>query len=278
MIILQKLRGVWFQAFLWIYFIISLYPLIYMLFFSLKNNDEIFYTNSLGFPHKLRFDNYLKAITQFDIATYFKNSVIVSVISIVFILVFSLMFAYAAARLEWRLRGATYSYLLLGLFIPTQVILIPLAVLMRDIGIANSYSALIVPYVAFNLSFSSLIFYGFFRTIPVEIEESAYMDGANIYRIFLQIMLPLVKPAVATVTIFAFLSVWNEFPLALILITDQSLKTLPTGLLSFSGQFSTDWGPMGAAMVMSSIPMILLYLFLGDQVEKALTVGSAVKG
>lgn len=278
MVILQKLRAAWFQSFLWLYFIISLYPLIYMLFFSLKNNDEIFYTNPLGIPQKLRFDNYLKAITQFDIATYFKNSVIVSVISIVFILVFSLMFAYAAARLEWRLKGATYSYLLLGLFIPTQVILIPLAVLMRDIGIANSYGALIVPYIAFNLSFSSLIFYGFFRTIPVEIEESAYMDGANIYRIFLQIMLPLVKPAVATVTIFAFLSVWNEFPLALILITDQSLKTLPTGLLSFSGQFSTDWGPMGAAMVMSSIPMIVLYLFMGDQVEKALTVGSAVKG
>jgi len=276
--ILSKAGGVLFRTFLWVYFLISLYPLTYLLFFSLKNNDEIFYTNPLGFPLHLRIENYVQAITKHDIALYFKNSLIVSIVSILFVLALSLMFSYAAARLEWRLKGATYAYVLLGLFIPTQVILIPLAVLMRDVGIANSYSALIVPYVAFNLSFSSLIFYGFFRTIPLEIEESAYMDGASIYRIFLRIMLPLVKPAVATVTIFAFLSVWNEFPLALILITDNAHKTLPIGLLSFSGQFSTEWGPMGAAMVISSIPMILLYLVMGDQVEKALTVGSAVKG
>lgn len=276
--ILSKAGGTLFRTFLWVYFLISLYPLTYLLFFSLKNNDEIFYTNPLGFPLHMRFENYVQAITKHDIALYFKNSLIVSIVSILFVLAFSLMFSYAAARLEWRLKGITYAYLLLGLFIPTQVILIPLAVLMRDVGIANSFSALVVPYVAFNLSFASLIFYGFFRTIPIEIEESAYMDGANIYRIFPRIMLPLVKPAVATVTIFAFLSVWNEFPLALILITDNAHKTLPIGLLSFSGQFSTEWGPMGAAMVISSIPMILLYLVMGDQVEKALTVGSAVKG
>ncbi|QGR00101.1 carbohydrate ABC transporter permease [Paenibacillus psychroresistens] len=267
-----------FQSFLWIYFIISLYPLIYMVFFSLKNNEEIFYTNPMGLPWNLRFHNYVEAVTQFDILKYFRNSIVVSGASLIFILLFALMFSYATARMEWRFKGTAYGYLILGLFIPTQVILIPLAVLIRDFGISNTYLALIIPYVAFNLAFSSLIFFGFFRTIPMEIEESAFMDGASIYRTFVQIMLPLVTPAIATVTIFAFLNVWNEYPLALIMITKNELKTLPTGLLSFTGQYATDWGATGAALVISSIPMIILYLFLSESVEKALTVGGAVKG
>ncbi|ACT01205.1 carbohydrate ABC transporter permease [Paenibacillus sp. JDR-2] len=278
MTIIRSLKNIAMPAGLWIYLVISLYPLIYLIFFSLKNNDEIFTTNPLGFPHPIRFNNYRDAVESFDITLYFKNSLIVTLISIIAILILSLMFAYASARMTWKLRSFANSYILIGLFIPTQVILIPLAVFVRDMGISNTYLGLILPYVAFNLAFSSLIFYSFFRTIPMEIEESAFMDGASIYRTFLQIMLPLVQPAVATVTIFSFMNVWNEFTLSLILATKESIKTLPIGLLSFTGQYATNWGPMGAAMVLSSIPVIVVYLILGDQVEKALTVGSAVKG
>lgn len=266
------------QGSLWLYLAVSLYPLLYLIFFSLKNNDEIFTSNPLGFPIPIRFGNYADALKSFDIALYFKNSLIVTFASIAAILVLSLMFAYASARMTWKLQSFANSYMLIGLFIPTQVILIPLAVFVRDMGASNTYLGLILPYVAFNLAFSSLIFYSFFRTIPMEIEESAFMDGASIYRTFLQIMLPLVKPAIATVTIFAFMNVWNEFTLSLILATKETIKTLPIGLLSFTGQYATNWGPMGAAMVLSSIPVIVVYLILGDQVEKALTVGSAVKG
>ncbi|OCT15499.1 sugar ABC transporter permease [Paenibacillus pectinilyticus] len=271
-------KNMLFKSFLWLYGIVSLYPILYMLFYSLKNNDEIFFSNPLGIPLHFRFENYTKAVSAFNVVELFKNSVIVSVISIAFILILSLGFAYATARITWRFRGVAYTYLMLGLFIPVQVIMIPLAILVKDIGFANTYFSLIVPYTAFNLAFSTLIFYGFFRTIPVEIEESAYMDGASIYRTFAQIIVPLVKPSIATVTIFAFLNIWNEYPMALILVTNAHLKTLPTGLISFVGQFSTDWGAMGAAMVLSSLPTILVYLLLSEQVEKALTVGSAVKG
>ncbi|GGI46633.1 sugar ABC transporter permease [Paenibacillus marchantiophytorum] len=275
-----RLQGkqVLFNSFLWIYGIISLYPILYMLFYSLKNNNEIFFSNPLGIPLHFRFENYTKAVSAFNVVELFKNSVIVSVISIACILVLSLGFAYATARISWRFRNVAYTYLMLGLFIPVQVIMIPLAILVKDIGFANTYFSLIVPYTAFNLAFSTLIFYGYFRTIPIEIEESAYMDGASIYRTFAQIIVPLVKPSIATVTIFAFLNIWNEYPMALILVTNAHLKTLPTGLISFVGQFSTDWGAMGAAMVLSSLPTIIVYLLLSEQVEKALTVGSAVKG
>jgi raffinose/stachyose/melibiose transport system permease protein len=273
-----KIGGLLFKTFLWVYFIISLYPLVYMLFFSLKNNDEIFYTNPLGLPNPVRIENYLDAVNSFKITLFFKNSVIVTTCALFFTLIFALTFAYGVSRMEWRLRKAANTYLQFGLFIPMQVIMIPLAVLVKNIGISNTYFALIVPYIAFNLSFSSMIFYGFYRTLPMELEESAYIDGASIYRTFAQIIVPLVKPAVATVSIFGFLNMWNEYSMALILITDQAFKTLPTGLLSFTGQFSTKWGPMGAAMVIASIPTIVVYLLLSEQVEKALTVGSAVKG
>jgi raffinose/stachyose/melibiose transport system permease protein len=156
--------------------------------------------------------------------------------------------------------------------------MLPLAVLMRDIKLANTYMALIVPYIAFNLSFSSMVFYGFLRTVPAEIEESGFLDGAGIYRIFFNLIMPVLRPAVATMVIFVFLSSWNEFTMALILVTRENLKTLPLGLLFFQGEFTTNWGAMGAAMMTASVPTVIIYLLFSDQVEKALTVGSAVKG
>jgi len=276
--LLDKIKRSALNFCVWAYCILSIYPLFYLLFYSLKNNDEIFYKNPFGFPNPLRFDNYVRAVKAFSIMTYFKNSMIVSSVSIVVILTCSLMFAYATARMNWRLRKAAFTYLTLGLFIPMQVIMIPLSILVKNLGLANTYFALIVPYIAFNLAFSSLIFYGFFRTIPSEMEESAFIDGASIYKTFTSIMLPLVKPAIATVLIFAFLNIWNEYTIALILISKNALKTLPIGMISFTGQYSTDWGGMGAAMIIASIPTILVYLLFSEQVEKALTVGAGVKG
>ena len=273
-----RINKVVLNAFLWIYVVISIFPIIYMLFFSLKNNDEIFYTNPLGFPNPIRWANYFDAVTRFNIGRYFMNSMIVTLISVVFILMISIMFSYAAARMTFKGSGGIYVYMQLGLFIPIQVIMIPLAVLVKDLGIRNTYLALIIPYIAFNLSFSIMIFYSFFRTLPKELEESAYVEGASVYQTFIKIIVPVVKPAMATVTIFAFLNVWNEYIMAQVLNSDQKLKTLPIALLNFTGQFGTDWGPMGAAMIIASIPTILLYLFMSEKIENAMTVSGAVKG
>ncbi|MBW5449282.1 ABC transporter permease subunit [Cohnella sp. CFH 77786] len=266
------------QLLMWIYAVLSVYPLLWMVFYSLKDNNEIFVTNPFGPPLSPRFENYSTAWHSFQVPVYFLNSVLVSAATVAGAIVLSVMFAYAAARMRWRFRETARMYMVVGLFIPVQVILLPLAVLMRDIHLANSLLSLIVPYIAFNLSFATLVFYGFFRTIPFELEESACMDGASIYRTFWSIMLPIVRPAIATMIIFVFLSAWNEFPLALILISKEELKTLPLGLLFFQGQFTTDWGAMGAVMTMASLPTVLLYVFFSEKVESALTVGSAVKG
>ncbi|WP_225442515.1 carbohydrate ABC transporter permease [Paenibacillus lycopersici] len=263
---------------IWLYALLSVYPLFWMISYSLKDNNEIFVTNPFGLPMHLRFENYKTAWKSFNVPQYFMNSVIVSVVTVVFSLTFAVLFAYAVARMKWRLSGAARIYMTIGMFVPVQVIMIPLAILMRDFHLANSYLTLIVPYIAFNLSFATLVFYGFFRSVPVDLEEAACIDGASIYRAFFSVMLPIIRPSIATMVIFVFLAAWNEFPIAMMLISKESLKTLPLGLLFFQGQFTTDWGAMGAAMTIASLPTLLLYMLFSEQVENALTVGSAVKG
>lgn len=275
---MKKKLSILFQIPLWLYFIVSIYPLVWMISYSLKNNDEIFVSNPFGLPTHFRFENYVTAWSQFNIPKYFVNSIIVSTIATFIILLLALMFSFAVARLTWKFRNTVRLYMMIGMFIPLQVIMIPLAILVRDFHLTNTYGALILPYVAMGLPFSTMIFYGFMRGIPNEIEEAACMDGANIYRMFLQVIVPMVMPAVATVAIFQFLNNWNEFTLAYILISDEAMKTLPLGLLFFQGQYSTDWGGMGAVMTIASLPMIIVYLFFSEQVERAMTVGSAVKG
>ncbi|MCT2196926.1 carbohydrate ABC transporter permease [Paenibacillus sp. p3-SID1389] len=275
---MRKFVRVLYQIPLWLYFVISVYPLIWMVSYSLKNNDEIFVTNPFGFPTKFRIENYVTAWSQFNIPQYFVNSVVVASVATALILILALMFSFAVSRLVWKFSGYVRIYMIVGMFIPLQVIMVPLAILVRDFHLTNTYGALILPYVAMGLPFSTMVFYGYLKGIPREVEEAACIDGASVYRMFWQVAVPMVLPAVATVAIFQFLNNWNEFTLAYILISDETMKTLPLGLLFFQGQYSTDWGGMGAVMTIASLPMIIVYLFFSEQVEKAMTVGSAVKG
>ncbi|WMC94191.1 carbohydrate ABC transporter permease [Kineothrix sp. MB12-C1] len=256
----------------------SIYPLIWMAFNSLKNNEEIFSTNVYGFPTNFRIENYVNAITQFNILLFFKNSTFVAIITVTFTILIALMFSYATARMRWRLSNAVRIYAILGMFIPVQIIIIPLVILVRDLHLQDTLLSVIIPYIVFNLSFTSMVFYAFFRSIPYEMEESAAIDGANIYTCFFLIIMPLVKPAIASASIFIFLNSWNELFTALIVISNNALKTLPLGLVYFQGKFATDWGASAAALTIASIAPIILYLIFSKQVENALTIGAAVKG
>lgn len=261
-----------------IYAICCIYPIIWMTFYSFKNNSEILGDNAFGIPTVWRYSNYVNAWNSFNIPMYFKNSIIVSTISVVATIIISLMFAYATARMTWGLSNAARIYITVGMFIPVQIVMIPLVIMVKNLHLTNTYLSLILPYVAFQMSFACIVFHGFLRSLPFEIEEAAYIDGASILRTFVEIIVPMVKPAIASVLIFTFLNVWNEFMVALILVNKEIYKTLPLGLVSFKGQFMTDWGGMGAAMVIAAIPTIIVYLLFSEHVERALTVGSAVKG
>ncbi len=273
----NKKHNYLFTIFLWLYALISLYPIIWMLFYSLKSNEEIFVTNPFGFPTSLQWVNYTRALSEYNVPKYFFNSVIVSLGTVALTIFISLMFSYATSRMQWKGQNFVRIFVSLGMFIPVQSILIPLAVLVKNLHLTNNYMTLILPYTAFNLAFSSMVFYGFLRSIPIELEEAAFLDGADIFTTFFKIIIPNLKPAISTLIIFTFLQAWNEFPIALILITDDALKTLPLGLLFFQGQFTTDWGAMGAAMIIASLPTVILYIFFSNQVEKAMTIGGALK-
>lgn len=258
--------------------VIDLYPLVYLIFYSLKSNEEIFYINPFGIPQNPLFSNYEVAVDSFNMLTYFRNSIIVSVAAILLIMLLSLPFAYATTRMKWKLKNVFSTYVTIGLFIPIQVTIIPLAILMKQLQISNTYFALIIPYTAFNLAFASMVLQTSFEAIPKEMEESAFMDGANVFTAFRKIILPLTRPAIATTITFIFLNVWNEYTVASVFISNDKVKTLPIGLAAFTGQHSTDWGPMGACLVLASIPTIVIYLIFSEQIERAMTVGGAVKG
>lgn len=267
-----------FHLFLWVYAFISLYPLIWMLFYSFKNNDEIFVSNPYGFPTTLRIENYIKAWSEYNVPLYFINSTIVAIGTVAITIAFALLFAYATSRMRWKGKNIVRLYVALGMFIPVQAVLIPVVKMVQGLGLMGSHLSLIIPYAAFNLSFATMVFYAFFVGLPIELEEAACIDGANIFQSFYYIMIPVVQPAIWTLVIFTFLNAWNEFILANVIVIDKSLKTLPLGILFFQGQFTTDWGAMGATMVIASLPTILLYIFFSNQVENALTVSGAVKG
>ncbi len=257
--------------------VIQIYPLIWLVFFSLKNNDEIFGANILGLPRFWLWGNYTQAITQGNVGLYFLNSVIVTFITILISGILAAMAAYAITRMRWKLSKVVLVTFLLGLMIPIHSALLPLFLILRDLHLLNSYLALIIPYVAFALPMAIFVFAGFLETIPRELEESACLDGCNIYRAFASIILPLIKPAIATVSIFTYLSTWNELMFAVVFINNEQYKTLTVGIMSMVGRFVTNWGPIGAGLVVGTLPTLIIYTLMSRQVQNSLTTG-ALKG
>jgi raffinose/stachyose/melibiose transport system permease protein len=161
--------------------------------------------------------------------------------------------------------------------IPQHSALLPLFVILRNLKLLNTYFALILPYVAFALSIAILVLTGFMESVPKELEEAAYIDGCSVYRVFFSIVVPLLAPALATVGILTYLSAYNEMMFAVTYISTERLKTLTVGILGFQGRYTTNWGTIGASLVVAVIPTIVIYMLLSNQVQKGLTAG-ALKG
>ena len=260
-----------------LYAVIQVYPLFWLFLFSFKDNNEIFSGNAMGFPHVWRGSNYVSVLTSGNVAAYLLNSVVVTAATILISSVLITTAAYAIVRMHWKLSGAFLTYVLLGLMIPIHATLLPLFIILRDLKLLNTYLSLILPYVVFALPMGIFIMTGFLRGIPKELEESACLDGCSIYKSFYYIILPLLRPAVATVAIFTFLSSWNELMFANTFLSNESLKTLTVGILSLSGQQGTHWGPIGAGLVIATVPALLIYILLSDQLQKSIIAG-AIKG
>lgn len=256
---------------------VSLFPLYYMLMFSLKDNSEIFGSNVIGLPKHWLWSNYKKALIAGNMGLYFFNSCVVTGLTILFTILFSLMAAYALERMIWKGRKQINALFMLGLTVPIHAAILPIFIILRKFHMLNSYQSLIVPYVAFALAMAIMICSSFMISIPVELEESACIDGAGIYKIFWVIICPLMKPAFASVAIFTFLQAWNELMFAIIYISDSKYRTLSVGIQSLSGAYTTDWGPIGAGLVIATFPTLIIYLFMSIKIQSSLMAG-AIKG
>ena len=257
--------------------LINLFPVYWMFTFSLKNNEEIFGANPVGLPQHWLWSNYASAMKTGKMGLYFLNSGIVAVATIIITLLVALMATFALTRLVWKRKKTMNKFFMLGLTIPIHASIVPVYVTLSRLHLLNTYAALIIPYAAFSLSMAILVCTGFMNEIPRELDESACIDGCSTWGIFLRIIVPLMKPAVATVGIYTFLQCWNELMFANIFISRSALKTLPVGIQALSGQYTTAWGPVGAALVVATFPTLFIYIFLSKKIQESFIAG-AVKG
>ncbi|MGG6313901.1 carbohydrate ABC transporter permease [Paenibacillus macerans] len=255
----------------------QLYPLLWLLLYSLKTNEEIMSGSFFAFPKALQWHNYKDAYESGSYLKYLSNSVLVTAVTMICVILLSSMVAYAISRFRWRYGNVVMTVFLMGMMIPMQATLLPLMVIFKNIDILNTHLSLILPYIAFSTPIAVFILSGFMKSIPGEIEESAFIDGASIYRIFRSIILPVSVPPMMTVCILTFITIWNEYILAATFISSEKLKTLPFGVYTFVSQYSVNYGGIGAFLVMGALPVILIYFFLSNQITKGMVAG-AVKG
>ena len=262
--------------FLFLIVLVSIGPFLWVLLSSVKTNREIL-TFSFRFSNGVNWKNYTNAFKIAPIARYFKNSIFVTSMGILLNLTFMGMAAYVLSRFEFKAKNLIRALFSMGLLIPGAALLLPLYISVRTVGLYNNVWALVLVYTAFGMPTSVFIMSSYFLTIPKEMEESAYIDGAGFFKTFAIIVLPLARPAFATAGIMQFLLCWNEFQFALTLTTGHEARTLPVALYYFKSAFASDYGAMFAAIVVVSIPSIVVYTLLQKQVVSGLAAGS-VKG
>ncbi len=260
-----------------LWMLVNLFPVYWMFTFSLKNNEEIFGKNVAGLPQHWLWSNYTEAMKTGHMGRYFLNSGIVAVSTILITLAVALMATFALTRMIWKRRRTMNKFFMLGLTIPIHASIVPIYVTLSRMHLLNTRWALIIPYAAFSLAMAILVCTGFMNEIPRELDESACIDGCNVWGIFFRIIVPLMKPAVATVGIYTFLQCWNELMFANIFISKSALKTLPVGVQALSGQYTTAWGPIGAALVIATFPTLFMYIFLSRRIQESFIAG-AIKG
>ena len=274
---LDTVKTVLKTLFLAIWTVACLFPLYWLFTFSLKTNNEIFGGNVIGLPQHWIWKNYTDAWGAGKISLYLRNSAITTGATLLFTLLLSFMASYGLLRMRWKGQKFTMTYLLLGLMIPMHAALLPLLGTLLKLGVLSTHFGLIIPYTAFNIPMAILIISGFIGSIPFDMEEAAFIDGSGIYRTAFTIILPMLIPAMVTAAIFVFLQVWNEMLMASVFVSSDNVRTLTVGIQQMFGQYQTDWGPIGAALVIGTLPTLVLYLCMSSQVQRSLIAG-AVKG
>ncbi|PFG16227.1 carbohydrate ABC transporter membrane protein 2 (CUT1 family) [Propionicimonas paludicola] len=265
------------HAFLIVAAAVMVTPFLYMISTSFKSQAYVLTVPPQFIPNPATLDNYVQVWNTQNFGRYFANSLLVAVTSTFLSVLLSAMMAYAFARFEFRGKKLLFRVVLLGLMVPTMMLIIPQFILAKGFGMLDSYLGLIVFYVAGNLSLNTYLLRSFFVSIPNELDQAMQVDGAGPWTRFVRLILPLSTPALATTTIFTFLATWDEFAWAATIIRDTELRTLPIAIRLFQGANATQWGLVFAASLIAIIPVIAVFLIFQRYFVQGLTAG-AIKG
>ena len=270
---LRALRRVPLLAFLALYTILTGGPFLWVASMSLRTTNEIF-AAPYALPAKLHWEKFVEAWTRSNYGTYFWNSVIVVVTSVVLLTVIGAMVAHCLARYRFRGRGIVRFLILSGLVLPPQLMILSLFQILLEYGLYNTLAGLIVVYVAGHLAVTVYILEGFFAQIPQDLFDAARMDGYSDFEIFWRITLPIGVPALFTAVILNFIILWNEFLYAVVLLTEDDKRTLPLGIMHFMGSHQLDVGMLATGLIITIAPIILVYALFSDTMIKGMTAGA----
>ncbi|MGJ8609819.1 MAG: carbohydrate ABC transporter permease [Octadecabacter sp.] len=243
---------------IWTMFVVL--PLLWMVMAAFKTRREIF-TDPLGMPAQFTFDSFHR-VWGVGLGTFMANSAFVTFLSVGVIVLVSGMAAYVLARTNTLMMRLIYLMIVAGFAVPVTAVLLPLYQMMSAAGLLNNYLGIVLVYAAYGIPFTTILFYAFFLDFPQELEEAARLDGCSRIQIFFRVIVPLSGPAVASAAIFQAVFVWNEFLMALVMLTTPSMKTMPVGILQLRGEFSSDWPAIMAGLALATIPILVLFISL----------------
>jgi raffinose/stachyose/melibiose transport system permease protein len=261
------------QLFFIVYCIIIFYPLFNMIMSSFKTTREIL-RFPFALPKSLDFRNYRTLLVDRGFGRFFLNSLWMTTVSMGFVLLFGSMAAFGVSRYQYRLRTPVYLIFLSGIMLPLKAAVIPLFILMKKFDFVNKPVSVILIFIAMSLPSTIFILSGFMKSIPKDLEYAARIDGCNDWMIYRHVVMPVVTPAIALVTIYNSVPVWNDFFFPLVFLQNPKWKTLPLGLTNFFGQYSTDWSLLFTALTLAIFPMLLLYAFMAKYFIKGMTAGA----
>jgi multiple sugar transport system permease protein len=258
--------------------VFCLFPFIWMVITALKPSEEVRSTTPSFLIKNPTLENFQHLILNTGFLTYFKNSLFVGLAATILALVFSVFSAYALSRFM-RFKGVKLVSvtMILSQMVPPVLLLVPLYIIMMQLGFLNTHIALIVAYTTFTIPLCTFMLTSFFSSIPEELEEAAEIDGCSKIGMIWRVILPISIPGLVSTSLFAFVNAWNEFMFGYVFINDDSLRTLTPGLSLFKGLYTTDWGSIMSASVMSVLPVVILFLYLQKYLVEGMTAG-AVKG
>ena len=258
---MKRVRKIVLYAFLVLMVMLWAAPIYTLIATAIKSKQD-FYNNAglFSLPKNIAWNNFTDAFIKGRLFAYMRNDLLICCLKVPLGILVEALAAFALTRLNIKHKTGLFIFFIIGMMLPFQAALVPINVVYSRLNLLNTYIGLFYVYIGFGISYGILVLRGFFRTIPRDIDDAAVIDGCNKWRLFWNIILPISKPAIATLVITDFLATWNEYLLAMVIINDNNKKTVPVGLMTFVGEHGTDYGLLCAGVLISLLPVLAVYL------------------